>query len=154
MLSASRRYHPIKFLPEPEDTSSVWKSAHEMTAEKVLRRRIAVCDGYAKLFKTLCEYSGIQSEVITGYAKNNTERSLRFRTNHTWNAVRIDSVWHLLDVTWASGYVNYGEQFVQRTDESYFLPSPKVFFNDHYPEDLRWSLLENPPSLNEFRGYK
>ena len=151
ILSSSRRYHPIKFLPDPIDTVSVWKSANEMTAEKVLRRRYAVCDGYAKLFKTLCDYSGIQSEVITGYAKNNTERSVRFRTNHTWNAVMIDSVWYLLDVTWASGYVNYGEQFIQRTDETYFLTPPKDFISDHYPEDLRWSLLENPPALREFK---
>jgi hypothetical protein len=151
VLSSSRRYHPIKFLPEPVDTVSVWKSAYEMTAERVLKRRYAVCDGYAKLFKTLCDYSGIQSEVITGYAKNGMERSIRFRTNHTWNAVMIDSVWHLLDVTWASGYVNYGEEFVQRTDETYFLSSPKQFFTDHYPEDLRWTLLDNPPAVQEFK---
>jgi len=151
VLSSTRRYHTIKFLPEPVDTSSVWKSATEMTADRVLKRRYAVCDGYAKLFKTLCDYSGIQSEVITGYAKNNNSRSDRFRTNHTWNAVMIDSAWYLLDVTWASGYVNYGEEFVQRTDETYFLPSPKDFIADHYPEDLRWTLLENPPALREFK---
>lgn len=151
VLSSSRRYHPIKFLPESVDTSSVWKSANEMTAERVLKRRFAVCDGYSKLFKTLCDYSGLQSEVITGYAKNNTERSVRFRTNHSWNAVMIDSMWYLLDVTWASGYVNYGEHFVQRTDETYFLTPPKDFITDHYPEDLRWSLLENPPALREFK---
>ena len=34
---------------------------------------------------------------------------------------------------------------------SYFLSPPEVFFNDHYPEDLRWSLLDNPPALREFK---
>ena len=151
ILSSSRRYHPIKFPADPPDSVLVWKSAHEMTADRVLRRRFAVCDGYAKLFKTLCDYSGLQSEVITGYAKNNTERAEKFRTNHTWNAVMIDGVWQLVDVTWASGYVNYGEAFVQRLDETYFLPAPKDFIMDHYPEDLRWSLLQNPPALREFK---
>ncbi|MFL5809968.1 MAG: hypothetical protein ACJ749_10640 [Flavisolibacter sp.] len=63
----------------------------------------------------------------------------------------IDSNWQLLDVTWASGYVNFSNEFVQRLDETYFLTDPKRFIIDHYPEDLRWSLLEEPPGLREFR---
>ncbi|MFL5811072.1 MAG: hypothetical protein ACJ749_16240, partial [Flavisolibacter sp.] len=85
------------------------------------------------------------------YAKCFMERSDKFRTNHTWNAVFIDSSWQLLDVTWASGYITFGNEFVQRTDESYFLTAPKQFILDHYPEDLRWTLLDHPPPLREFQ---
>jgi transglutaminase/protease-like cytokinesis protein 3 len=137
--------------PEPIDTVSVWRSANEMTAEKVLRRRIAVCDGYAKLFKTLCDYAGIRCEIITGYAKCSMERGGKFRTNHSWNAVMIDSSWRLLDVTWASGYVSYANEFVQHTDESYFLTPPDQFILDHYPENLSWTLLNHPPALKEYQ---
>ena len=139
------------FVSAPLDTVTVWKSGIEMTAQKVLDRRIAVCEGYAKLFKTLCDYAGIRCELVYGYAKCYLERSEKFRTNHTWNAVLIDSTWQLLDVTWASGYISFGNEFVQRIDESYFLPSPKQFILDHYPEDLRWTLLEHPPPLKEFQ---
>jgi hypothetical protein len=150
IYNSSRRYAKGRYIPEPDDTTIVWKSANEMTAERVLRRRIAVCDGYAKLFKTLCDYAGLNAEVITGYAKCSLEKSEKFRTNHSWNAVMIDSSWQLIDVTWASGYINFANEFVQHLDEAYFLPSPKQFILDHYPEDLRWTLLENPPAVREF----
>ena len=149
IYNVGRGYRSVKYVYDPADTISS-KSAIEQTAERVLRRRIAVCDGYAKLFKTLCDYAGIESEVILGYGKCYLEKDEKFRTNHTWNAVRIDSSWYLLDVTWASGYVSYSNEFVQHVDESYFLTPPQQFILDHYPEDLRWALLEHPPTLREF----
>jgi transglutaminase/protease-like cytokinesis protein 3 len=149
IFNSGRSYRPIKFVLDPDDTVSS-KSAVEQTAEKVFRRRIAVCDGYAKLFKTLCDYAGVESEVILGYGKCYLEKDAKFRTNHTWNAVKIDSNWYLLDVTWASGFVNYSNEFVQHIDDSYFLTPPQQFILDHYPEDLKWVLLEHPPTLREF----
>lgn len=150
-FNSGKKYAAKNFVPDPYDTASFWKPATELTAEKVLRRGIAVCDGYAKLFKTLCDHAGLQSEIILGFAKCYTVPGEKFRTNHTWNAVKIDSNWYLLDVTWASGYVNYANEFVHDLDEAYFLPSPQQFIFDHYPEDLRWTLLEYPPTLKEFR---
>jgi hypothetical protein len=150
IYNAGKGYRQVKYVFDPADTISS-KPATEQTAERVLRRRVAVCDGYAKLFKTLCDYAGVESEVILGYGKCYLQKDEKFRTNHTWNAVRIDSVWHLLDVTWASGFVTYGNQFVPHMDESYFLTSPQQFILDHYPEDLRWTLLDHPPTLKEFR---
>jgi hypothetical protein len=141
----------VRYIPDPYDTASSWKSATELTAEKVLRRRTAVCDGYAKLFKSLCDHAGINSVIITGYAKTYQEKKTRFLSNHSWNAVRIDSSWYLLDVTWASGYIDYADQYVQHLDEFYFLTPPAEFILNHYPEDLRWTLLEHPPALREFQ---
>ena len=150
IYNSGKGYRPVKYVFDPYDTVS-YKPAFEQTAEKVLRRRVAVCDGYAKLFKTLCDYAGISSEVLLGYGKCNLEKNDRFRTNHTWNAVKIDSTWHLLDVTWASGFINYSNEFVRQMDESYFLTPPHQFILDHYPEDLQWTLLQHPPTLREFR---
>lgn len=144
-----RNYRQVNYVFDPADTITS-KSAIEQTAERVLRRRVAICDGYSKLFKTLCDYAGIESEVILGYGKCYLEKNEKFRTNHTWNAVRIDSNWRLLDVTWASGYVTFSNEFVHRLDESYFLASPQQFILDHYPEDLQWTLLDRPPTLREF----
>jgi hypothetical protein len=135
-----------------EDTGR-WKSANDFMAETVLQNKSAVCDGYARLFKTLCDYAGLRSAVITGFAKGDYSRQPKFRCNHTWNAVYIDSAWHLLDVTWASGYTNYsGDEFTKRFDENYFLPSPQDFIRDHFPDDVRWTLMENPPFPHEFAG--
>jgi transglutaminase/protease-like cytokinesis protein 3 len=140
-----------KYAVEPDDTSIVWKSADEMTAIKVLKKRTAVCDGYSKLFKTLCDYAGVQSEIITGYARGYMQGENKFRSNHNWNAVMIDSVWSLVDVTWASGHINYANEFVQRLDDTYFLTPPHQFIQDHYPDDLQWTLMDNPPTIAEFK---
>jgi len=60
-----------------------WKSANDMVAETVLNNKSAVCDGYARLFKTLCDYAGLRSAIITGFAKGDLNRQLNFRCNHT-----------------------------------------------------------------------
>src|SRR6185369_15894085 len=87
---------------EPDDTSTVLKPLTERVAQIVLQKRKSVCEGYAKLFKSLCDHAGVRSEVICGYAKPNLDRQgLKFKTNHSWNAVFVDSSWHVLDVTWA-----------------------------------------------------
>jgi len=133
------------------DTGNL-KSANEAVAETVLANRSAICDGYSRLFKTLCDYAGIESTIVTGYARSNSDRaSQKFRSNHNWNAVYIDSAWYLLDVTWSAGSVSYyGDAFIQHFDDFYFFTSPEIFIRDHWPDDMRWALLPNPPALKEF----
>lgn len=128
------------------------KPLNVRVAETVLQRREAVCDGYARLFTTLCDYAGIRSEIIVGYAKNGANKpAQRFGVNHYWNAVKIDGVWHLLDATWASGYLSvWRDEFIREYDEKYFLTSPEVFIRDHYPDDARWTLLCDSKIPQEF----
>jgi transglutaminase/protease-like cytokinesis protein 3 len=138
---------------EETDDTTLLKPLDERVAETVMANKVAVCDGYARLFKTLCNYAGLQAEVITGYGKTEPHKiHQRFRNNHSWNAVMIDSVWQLLDVTWASGYITWqGDRFIRQLDEQYFLTPPDVFIREHYPDDLRWSLVDDPPLMAEFR---
>lgn len=132
------------------DADTVFKSLDERVARITLKRRYALCDGYARLFKSLCDHAGITSEVITGYARTNFGNN-QFRCNHKWNAVMIDSNWYLLDATWASGYLSFsGENFIRDYNANYFLTPPKYFVQDHYPDDIKWTLLKKPPTLPEF----
>ncbi|MEP7319701.1 MAG: transglutaminase domain-containing protein [Panacibacter sp.] len=136
---------------ESEDSIAPLKPLNERVAEIVLKRKTAVCDGYARLFKILCDYAGIRSEIITGYARTNINRiGAQFVSNHKWNAVFIDSAWRLLDATWASGYINYRNDFQKEYNSHYFLAPPDEFMLDHYPEDLRWTLLPSTQLLKEF----
>lgn len=147
--ASTRKNHPD--IIDDKDTSAL-KPLDERVAETVLKNKQGVCDGYSRLFKTLCDFSGIRSEVIFGYARTETfKRIQRFRSNHSWNAVYIDSSWYLLDVTWASGYVDRNDQFVRYLDEQYFLTTPDVFIREHYPDDLSWTLMQDPPLMPEFR---
>jgi len=138
---------------EEADDTSLLKPLDERVAETVLANKVAVCDGYARLFKTLCKYAGLRAEVITGYGKTEPHKvHQRFRNNHSWNAVMIDSVWQLLDVTWAAGYISWqGDRFIRQLDEQYFLSPPEVFIREHYPDDLRWTLVDDPPLMAEFK---
>lgn len=132
------------------DADSIFKSLDERVAIITLKRGYALCDGYARLFKSLCDFAGIKSEVIIGYARTNMG-SNQFMCNHKWNAVMIDGKWFLLDATWASGYLNFsGTNFIRDYNASYFLTPPKYFIQDHYPDDIKWTLLDNPPTLSEF----
>jgi hypothetical protein len=133
----------------PMDTLLAMKSVDEIVAYTVMQKLTAVCNGYARLFKTLCDYAGIRAEVVTGYARGGLG-SAAFRSNHSWNAVYVDSAWHLVDATWASGYISFADEFVKQYDDSYFFPDPEQFIRSHYPEDLRWALVSNPPTLREF----
>lgn len=143
----ANRYKTVEY----DDADTVYKSLNRRIAESVLSEGEAVCDGYSRLFKILCDEAGIRSEIVTGYARTNMSRpGTPFRSNHNWNAVMIDSNWHLVDVTWASGYIGFTNDFVKAFDEFYFLTPPQDFIRDHYPEDLFWTLLHNPPTLREF----
>jgi hypothetical protein len=139
---------PALFYDEPDDSSKALPPLNERVAAKVLYKGVAFCEGYSRLFKTLCDHAGIKSEIIYGYARTNNNR--RFGVNHTWNAVYIDSTWHLLDVTWASGFVTFANEYIRQYNDFYFLTPPEQFIRDHYPEDQQWTLLDNPPVYREY----
>ena len=141
---SSRRYKPI-----PMDSLLALKTVDEIVAYTVLQNRIAVCNGYARLFKMLCQYAGIRAELVTGYARGGLG-STAFRPNHTWNAVYVDGAWQLVDATWASGFISFADAFVKQYDDAYFFPDPERFIRSHYPEDLKWALVPSPPTLQEF----
>lgn len=114
----------------------------------VLRSKKAVCEGYANVMTDFCRASRIPCFTVCGYTKNPDGEIPEIL--HAWNVLRIDSAWHMLDVTWSSGYVNPTNQFVKRFSNQYFLPRPKVFIKDHFPLDPMWQLLKNPFSKQDF----
>ena len=145
---ARKKNTPVLFYEEPDDSSKPLPPLNERVAAKVLYKGVAFCEGYSRLFKTLCDHAGIKAEIVYGYARTNNSR--RFGVNHTWNAVYIDSAWHLLDVTWASGVVTFGNEYIRQYNDYYFLTPPEQFIRDHYPEDPQWTLLDNPPVYREY----
>lgn len=139
---------PALFYEEPDDSFTALPPLNERVAAKVLYKGVAFCEGYSRLFKTLCDHAGIKAEIIYGYARTNNNR--RFGVNHAWNAVYVDSSWHLLDVTWASGVVTFANEYVRQYNDFYFLTPPEEFIRDHYPEDPQWTLLDYPPVYREY----
>lgn len=122
----------------------------------VLESRKAVCSGYASLFKALCRFSGLDAEIITGYARFSYEDMGRERieVNHAWNAVKIDGEWQLVDATWGSGYTDESvNRFTKSYSDNFFLTDPKQFVLNHFPREKKWQLLDRPVSKRKFSTY-
>jgi hypothetical protein len=122
---------------------------HSKTPLETLTRRKGVCQSYAEFFKALCDLAGIECHVVVGHGRNHASLiGMPMRSNHAWNAVKIDGKFHLFDLTWAAGYVNEKE-FTQRFNSHYYMTPPEWFILDHYPNDPKWQLLDKPTSKGE-----
>lgn len=64
---------------------------NENDAYGALVEQRAVCEGYARAFKLLCNKLGIECVNITGTAENRA---------HQWNCANIDGEWYHVDTTW------------------------------------------------------
>ena len=121
--------------------------SEESVVENVLERQKALCGGYAFLFRDLCEKVNIKAEVIHGFTKDYSGRIQDYKKpNHTWNAVKLNGQWELLDITWAIGYGNKG-----KPDSFWYLTQPTDFIYSHYPENPKWTLLNSSISFSEFK---
>lgn len=149
-LPGGRKDYPVLTDEPVLDTSHDGREGLRFTARQVLLRREAVCEGYARLFKVLCAAVGVQAEIVSGYVRTGSAK--KFGSNHSWNAVRIDSTWYLADPTWASGFISMASgRFVNAYDPFYFLTPPDQLARTHFPDDPRWLLLPSVARFPEFR---
>ncbi|NJN33377.1 MAG: hypothetical protein HC817_03105 [Saprospiraceae bacterium] len=107
--------------------------------EQVIVRKKAVCIGYAKLMKALCDTVKIRAVVVEGYIKQNGALQ---NEAHAWNAVQFGKNWHLLDPTWGAT-----SSFTYKT---HLFPTPSVFVENHLPYDPIWQLSNAPISFSCF----
>lgn len=122
-------------------------------AESTLYERQAVCEGYAALFNSLAKKAGLESVVISGYAKGygySPGQRLTQTPNHSWNAVKINGTWRLIDSTWGAGHLGESGKFIRKYVEHFFLTPPDEFIYDHFPKDEKWQLLSHPLSKEEY----
>lgn len=93
-----------------------------------LQNKYAVCSGYAKTFKLLCDLTGLECEIVTGTAG----------LPHAWNQVKINGNWYNVDVTWDDP-VSSGKNFNDHSSNrySYFLVSDEILYKDHKADDAK-----------------
>lgn len=120
---------------------------------ETLRTRRSVCEGYARLLVRMCDLAGVECIKISGYGRgigfDLFEEGRPERSNHAWNAVRVDGKWHLLDGTWDAGHVK-NKRFVPRYSTDYLYLDPQDFLHTHLPDDSRWQLLDEPLDTEAF----
>jgi len=128
-----------------EEKISKEKALQEDLARRTLRRKKGICYGYSTLYKIICDYTDIECVIISGTAKilESDIGRIPGTPNHTWNAVKINGKWKLVDATWGAGSI-YGksQRFVAEYDDIYFFTPPEIFFLNHYPADKQWLFVK------------
>lgn len=113
-------------------------------ANVILRKKKAICEGFASLLEAMCAAENIRCETVIGFAKSDPSTDIPMNmkeTNHAWNAVFLAGEWHLVDVTWSSGYYEpKRRKHIQLFNPVWFLADPDFFIHTHYPENERWQL--------------
>jgi transglutaminase/protease-like cytokinesis protein 3 len=140
-----------------DDESYVRRKCEINEPEDVLAYGKCTCEGFAMIFKYLCNRLDFECIRISGYSKGayfDSSEKLE-QTDHSWNAVKIDDRWELVDCTWGVGYVrenvflaNCGE-FVKQFQPFYFFTPPQFFIYDHFSED--YQLQPERITLEQFR---
>jgi hypothetical protein len=124
---------------------------------------------YARVYETLCSYAGLLCKTLTGYAKGAEYKpGMKFagtQGQHSWNAVKVNGTWQLVDCHWAARRV-VGKKLEKAAskleitsdnvryelDEYYFMPAPTQLIFTHFPEDPSWQLLEDIITVDDFQN--
>ncbi len=125
-----------------------------VTGQDVLQSRIAVCSGYAVLFKELARAMDLKVKIINGHSKGygfEPGNTSTLSINHSWIAAKIEGEWQLLDPTWGAGHIIENTRtFKPVFSEFYFLAKPEQLIFTHLPKDEKWQLLEQPINEAEY----
>ena len=135
------------------DTKSYFRRQYpSQSPQAVLKQRTAVCQGYANLFKQFCDIANFPCIEISGFSKGygTNPAYIPEEPNHVWNAVQVDEQWRLIDVTWASGYIDKNRRFVKRFSDYYFFPDPAELIFTHFPANHNYQLLLISKTKEEF----
>ncbi len=107
--------------------------------ENILRTRRTRCDGYAFLFKLMCNLEGIYCTRLEGYLRISDKPvdPATVQANHTWNAALLDGQWYEIDPTAGAGHCA-DRRFQKQLDGAYFQMSGKLLEQKYIPiEDSR-----------------
>ncbi len=143
----NRSLKPITYTYRTGEAEAALARINAGIINKVFTDRVAVCEGYARLFKKMCNTVNIECDVVEGVARN-MYSAMNSAEPHSWNAVKIDGQWQLVDATWGSGYVNNG--FVKSFESFFFMAKPDRLRYTHFPNKAQWQLTDSAISKSDF----
>lgn len=143
--------HNVRYDDERLRAMRAGKVDRNYTAEETLEKRLAICGGYTNLFKALCDAAGVEAVITRGFSRDESEMpgSDFKKDSHSWNAVKLDGKWQLLEPTWAAGRHVKGK-YVQHYEDIHFLMPPEQFIFTHFPREQKWQLLPEAITYEEF----
>ncbi len=102
----------------------------------LLRRKIAICEGFSNTFVGLCRCCGIPASEVYGSGYDYDVMWLyvdvvnETNSNHAWNVVYLDGKWHTLDITW-DNYNTYHDGVYESgepTKDFFLLPLESISY--------------------------
>ncbi len=150
---ASKMTYDLDFGNESFRIRSLAKNKEELNRitdselERALSLRKGVCWEYAHLFKKLCYYQGIDSEVIPGMRRVENELPLKPDYNHVYNVVELYGEKKFIDCTFSPPDV-----YDKSVYDMYYLVDPEEFIFICFPEDVKKQYLSNPLTYMQFRN--
>jgi len=118
--------------------------------DKTMETRKAICQGYASVFKALCDACGISAYIVQGYTRQNGHIN---DLSHAWIMAVIDSSYYGFDPTWGAGYMNKGN-YQRYYNDQFFMIKPGILIQDHMPFDPIWECLSAPINNLDFNSGK
>ena len=165
-----------------------WKNSkthetHYKTAKKVLLKRKGGASAYVILFNEMCKFAKIECEIVRGnvtpeFSINYNPKAYEI-SNHSWNAVKINGKWFLVDVTFDAGcmqkkkhpvkkfieknivipypggvkrfyFIKKKSKFIHKPSRNYYLKNQEML-ETHFPLMPMWQLSEDTISSNIYR---
>ena len=111
---------------------------YSLTYSTTLKNRLTICSGYSKLFNKMCSLAGLVSIYIIGNSVT-PGAIIESLEGHAWNAVKLNNIWYIVDVTWddtsapSGGYIS-----------KYLFPKPYEFIFSHFPYNPSFQFISPP----------
>jgi len=123
------------------------------SASAALMERQATSEGFANLFKAMCDLAHIDCEVVTGVYRRSINDIGNFDADkrHFWNIVQIDGSKFLMDASLGAGITDEAVRHFDPTfSDAWWLANRLCFALMHFPDDNSKQLLELPVTKAEF----
>lgn len=113
---------------DTEYTASSGKNSYNVYGALINKR--AVCEGYARAYKSIMDDLGIPCIIACGIGKNNSGAT----ESHAWNYVYVNENWYAIDVTWDDPVIIGNGSISDDIKYRYFLKGADQFFTDHFED--------------------
>ena len=113
---------------DTEHDSNITKNSYNVYGTLIGKR--AVCEGYARTYKSIMDDLGIPCIIACGVGKNNSGET----ESHAWNYVYVKDNWYAIDVTWDDPIIIGNGSITNEIRYRYFLKGADQFFTDHFED--------------------
>lgn len=97
--SATSDLQKIQILNEWVKKNVTYTEGKDNNAYTVFRNKVAICQGYANLFKAMVISQGIPCTIVNGYLVQYPEAPVEFNPGHAWNYAYAGNKWYVCDPT-------------------------------------------------------